>query len=67
MLENYKKLVENGNKFGAFSTNLSKGFDCVKHNLLIAKFVLYYVSPTGHNLIPSYLKSQTLTNSEPKD
>ena len=58
MLGNYKKLVDNGNKFGALSTNLSKGFDCVDHNLLIAKIVWYWVSPTALNLTYSYLKKQ---------
>ena len=63
----YKKLVDNGNKFGALSTNLSKGFDSVDHNILIAKIIWYWVSPTGLNLIHLYLKSKTIRNSELKD
>ena len=50
--------MDNGNKFGELSTNLSKGFDCVDHNLLIAKIVWYWVSSTALNLTYSYLKKQ---------
>ena len=58
MLGNYKKLVDNGNKSGALSTSLSKGYDCVDHNISIAQTVWYWLSPTALDLIHSYLKSK---------
>ena len=37
MLEKWKQAVDNNKDFGALLTNLSKAFDCISHNLLIAK------------------------------
>ena len=36
-LEDFKKPVDNGNKFRPLLNNLSKAFDCIDHKLLIAK------------------------------
>ena len=37
LIEKRKKSVENGGAFGTTLTDLSKGFDCLPHELLIAK------------------------------
>ena len=36
MLEKWKRYVDNSKMFGALITNLSKAFDCLDHELLIA-------------------------------
>ena len=35
-IEKWKKAVDNGNIFGVLLTNLSKAFDCLPHDLIIA-------------------------------
>ena len=37
MLETWKKATDNNKAFGAFLTDLLKVFDCLSHDLLIAK------------------------------
>ena len=37
MIEKWKKAVDNGNVFGALLMDLSKAFDCLPHDLIIAK------------------------------
>ena len=61
ILENFKKSVDDGNKFEALLTDLSKAFDCIDHKLLIAKLFCfrYGVSPSALNLIHSYLSNRT--------
>ena len=59
ILENFKKSVDEGNKSGVLSTNLSKAFDCIDHKVLIAMLFWYGVSPTALNLIHSYLTNRT--------
>ena len=36
-----KKTVDNGGVFGALLTDLSKAFDCISHDLIIAKLEPY--------------------------
>ena len=36
MIEKFKKSLDNGNLCGMLLTDLSKAFDCLKHDLLIA-------------------------------
>ena len=59
MSENFKKSVDDGNEFGALSTDLSKASDCIDHKPLIAKVFCYGVSPTVINPIHSYLPNRT--------
>ena len=51
MLEKWKSAVDNKRNFGALLTNLSKAFDCLHHDLLLAKLNAY-----GLNL--SYLSNR---------
>ena len=41
MIEKWKKSVDNGGVFGALLTDLSKTFDCISHDLTIAKLEPY--------------------------
>ena len=41
LIEKWKKNVDNGGAFGALLTDLSKTFDCLPHELLIAKLDTY--------------------------
>ena len=57
MLEKWKRVVDNSKVFGALLTNLSKAFDCISHNLLIAKLNAYGLSLTALKLVDSYLQN----------
>ena len=59
MIEKFKEAIDNGNKFGALLTDLSKAFDCIDHSLLIAKLHFYGVSPLSLKLILSYLENRS--------
>ena len=66
MLERFKKALDNKNKFGALLTDLSKAFDCLNHELLIAKLDAYGFDNVSLNLIRSYLsgrKQRTKVNN----
>ena len=45
LLEKWKNYIDKGKVFGALLTDLSKAFDCLDHELLIAK-----LNPYGFNL-----------------
>ena len=55
MLEKWKRSVDNGKAFGALLKDLSKGFDCLDHELLIAKLSAYGYSLPALKLIHDYL------------
>ena len=41
MIEKWKTAVDNGGVFAALLTDLSKAFDCIPHDLIIAKLAAY--------------------------
>ena len=58
MLERFKKALDNKNKFGALLTDLSKAFDCLNHELIIAKLEAYGFDYVSLNVILSYLSGR---------
>ena len=66
MIEKWKKCVDKGKTFGALLTDLSKAFDCLPHDLIIAKLNAYGFSLSTSKLINNYLshrKQRTKINS----
>ena len=57
MLERFKKALDKKNKFGALLTDLSKAFDCLNHELLIAKLDAYNFDKSLE-VIRSYLSNR---------
>ena len=53
MIEKWKKSVEKGKIFVAFLTDLSKAFDCLPHDLIIAKRNSYGFSLSTARLMQS--------------
>ena len=67
MLEKWKSATGNKKAFGAFLTDLSKVFDCLSHDLLIAKLNAYEFNMSALRFVHSYLKyrmQKTKINSE---
>ena len=67
MLEKWKSAVDNKRNFGAHLTDLPKAFDCLHHDLLLAKLNAYGFSLPALRLVQSYLsnrKQRTKINSE---
>ena len=58
MLEKWKSAVDNKKTFGALLTDLSKAFDCLSHELLLAKLHTYGFSISALRFVYSYLKSR---------
>ena len=56
--ENGKNAVDTGKMFGALLTNLSKAFDCLNHDLLIAKLNAYGFTLLALELIYNYLSNR---------
>ena len=54
MLEKWKRLVDGGKVFGTLLTDLSKAFDCLNHELLIAKLNANGFSLPALRLINDY-------------
>ena len=66
MIEKIKKAIDSKGFAGVLLTDLSKAFDCINHELLIAKLNAYGFSESALNLIGSYLsnrKQRTKINS----
>ena len=58
MLERWKKAMDNGRLVGALLTDLSKAFDCLNHELLIAKLDAYGFDSDALMYIYSYLSDR---------
>ena len=66
MLEKWRKALDKRNIAGAFLTDLSKAFDCLNHELLIAKLDAYGFGHSSLAYIYSYLtdrKQRTKVNN----
>ena len=67
MLVKWKSAVDNKGNFGAFLNDLPKAFDCLLHDLLLAKINSYGFSLPALRMVQSYLsnrKQRTKINSE---
>ena len=53
-IEKWRKTVNNCGAFGALFTDLSKTFDCLPHELLIAKLDPYGFDSNALDLVNSY-------------
>ena len=58
MLEKWKRAVDNNKVFRALLSDLSKAFDCISHELLIAKLSTYGLSLSALKLVHSYLQNR---------
>ena len=58
MLETWKQALDKGNSAGALLSDLSKAFDCLDHNLMIAKLHAYGCDFNSLKLISSYLQNR---------
>ena len=58
MIEKWKESVDSGGAFGALMTYLSKAFDCLHHELLIAKLDAYGFDIKSVKLIQQYLSKR---------
>ena len=58
MIEQWKKALDNKQCVGAVLTDLSKAFDCINHELLIAKLEAYGFQNSSLNFIYNYLSKR---------
>ena len=58
MLRKWQKHLNTSDKVGAILMDLSKAFDCLPHELLIAKLSAYGVSENALRLFNSYLQNR---------
>ena len=58
LLEKWKAAVDNNKSFGALLTDLSKAFDCLPHELLVAKLHAYGLDTSSLRVVYNYLKNR---------
>ena len=58
MLENWKNMLDKGGYVCAMFMDLSKAFDTMHHNLMIAKLGAYGFSQHGFQYMRSYLNNR---------
>ena len=58
LLEKWRYNVDQGRMFGALLTDLSKSFDCLPHDIIIAKLNEYGFDMKALNLIYDYLRNR---------
>ena len=58
MLKKWKLAVDKGKYFGALLTDLSKAFDCISQEFVLAKLHVYGFSLRALRLIHSYLTNR---------
>ena len=54
MIEKFKKSLDQGGEYAALLTDLSKAFDCLPHDLIIAKLHAYGFDKALSRLMHSY-------------
>ena len=64
MLEKWKHAVDNKKVFGVILTDLSKAFDCICQDLLIAKLNSYGLSVPALKLVSAKLTSKPQTKNK---
>ena len=60
MIETWKESLDKGKCIGTIFMDLSKDFDTLKHDLLIAKLEAYGFTNNSHKYISSYLNMRHL-------
>jgi hypothetical protein len=58
MIETWRKALDEGKVAGAILTDLSKAFDCISHDLLIAKLASYGFDKSALMFVYDYLKNR---------
>ena len=58
MIEKWKTAVDNGGVFAASLNDLSEAFDCIPHDLIIAKLAAYGFDTNALRLIYNYLSNR---------
>ena len=58
MIERWRESLDQGGAYGALLTDLSKAFDCLHHELIIAKLYAYGIDMPLLKLINSYLSKR---------
>ena len=58
MIEKWKAAVDNGGVFAALLTDFSTAFDCIPHDLIIAKLAAYGFDTNALKLIHNYLSNR---------
>ena len=61
MLEKWKNTLDKGKHIGAVFMDLSKTFDIINHDLLIAKFQAYAFSNNALLFMLSYFRNRSQT------
>ena len=59
LIEDWRNALDNKCVVGAVSMNLSKAFDMIPHDLLLAKLAAYGVAPVSLPLLHSYLRDRS--------
>ena len=58
LLQRWQKELDNSGLVGTILMDLSKAYDCLPHNLIIAKFEAYGLSESSLSLLLDYLTSR---------
>ena len=58
MLDTWKEATDNNRAFGTLLTDLSKAFDCLSHDLLIAKLHAYSLDLASLKILKDYLTNR---------